>query len=133
MPVPKAIELKEQLKQLLKQGFIRPSVSPRSVPTLFVKKDGTLHIYIDYCGLNQNMIKNKYPIPDINELLDLLHGSSICTKIDLMLGSYQIRTKEKDIHKIGFGSRYGNFELTIIPFGSASIVATINFHMTYIF
>ena len=80
MSVPEAIKLKEQLKQLLEQGFIRLSVSPWSAPVLFVKtKDGTLQMCIDYQGLNQCTIKNKYPIPQIDKLLDRLYGSSIYT------------------------------------------------------
>ena len=76
MSLPKAIELKEQLKQLIDQGFIKPSVSPWSTPVLFnLKKDGTLRLCIDYRGLNQSTIKNKYPIPRIDKLLDQLHGS----------------------------------------------------------
>ena len=71
MSLPKAIELKEQLKQLIDQGFIKPSVSPWSAPILFNrKKDGTLCLWVDYRGLNQCTIKNKYPIPRIDELLD---------------------------------------------------------------
>ena len=86
MSLPKAIELKEQLTQLLDQGFIQPSVSPWSAPVLFNrKKDGTFRLCIDYRGLNQSTIKNKYSIPRIDELLDCLHGSSIYTKIDLKL------------------------------------------------
>ena len=91
MSVPESIELKEQLTQLLDQGFIQPSVSPWSTPVLFNrKKDGTLRLCIDYRGLNQVTVKNKYAIPRIDELLDRLHGSSIFTKIDLKSGYYQI-------------------------------------------
>ena len=76
MAVPEAIELKEQLKQLIEQGFARPSVSPWGAPVLFQKKkDGTFRLCIDYRGLNQLTIKNKYPIPRIDELLDRLHGT----------------------------------------------------------
>ena len=96
MSVPKAIELKEQLRQLLEQGFARPSVSPWGAPVLFQKKkDGTFRLCIDYRGLNQlTTIKNKYPIPRIDELLDRLHGTEVFTKIDLKSGYYQIRIKE---------------------------------------
>ena len=84
MSLPEAIELKEQLHQLLEQGFIRPSTSPWGAPVLFQKKkDGSLRLCIDYRGLNQVTVKNKYPIPRIDELLDRLHGAKIFTKIDL--------------------------------------------------
>ena len=86
MSLPEAIELKEQLTQLLDQGYIKPSVSPWSAPVLFNrKKDGTLRLCIDYRGLNQSTIKNKYPIPRIDELLDRLHGSQIFMKIECMV------------------------------------------------
>ena len=134
MSVPKAIELKEQLTQLLDQGYIRPSVSPWSAPVLFVKKkDGTLRMCIDYRGLNQCTIKNKYPIPRIDELLDRLNGSSIYTKIDLKSGYYQIQIKEEDIPKTGFNTRYGHYEFTVIPFGLTNAPATFNCLMFDIF
>ena len=118
MFVPKAIELKEQLWQLLEQGFIQPSVSPWGAPILFQKKkDGTLHLCIDYQGLSQLTIKNKYPIPRIDELLDHLHGSTVFSKIDLKSRYYQYRIKEEDIPKIAFNSRYGHYEFTVMSFG----------------
>jgi len=110
MSVPEAIELKEQLRQLLEQGFARPTVSPWGAPVLFQKKkDGTFRLSIDYRGLNQLTIKNKYPIPRIDELLDQLHGTQVFTKIDLKSGYYQIRIKEQDIPKIAFNTRYGHY------------------------
>ena len=78
MSVPEAIELKEQLTLLIEQGFIRPIISPWGAPVLFQKKkDGTFHLCIDFRGLNQCTIKNKYPIPRIEELLDRLYGVNI--------------------------------------------------------
>ena len=114
MSLPKAIELKEQLRQLLKQGFIRPSISPWGAPVLFQKKkDGTFRLCIDYRGLNQVTVKNKYPIPRIDELLDRLHGAKVFTKIDLRSGYYQIRVKDGDITKIAFNTWYGHYEFTV--------------------
>ena len=134
MSLPEAIELKEQLTQLLDQGYIKPSVSPWSAPVLFNrKKDGTLRLCIDYRGLNQSTIKNKYPIPRIDELLDRLHGSQIFTKINLKSGYYQIRIKEEDIPKTGFNTRYGHYEFTVIPFGLTNAPATFNRLMSDIF
>ena len=118
MSVPEAIELKEQLRQLLEQGFIRPSVSPWGAPILFQKKkDGTLRLCIDYQGLNNLTVKNKYPIPRIDKLLDRLHGSTVFSKIDLKSGYYQIRIKDEDIPKIAFNSRYGHYQFTVMSFG----------------
>ena len=77
-------ELKLQLQELLEKGFIRPSVSPWGAPMLFVKKkDGTLRLYIDYRQLNKLTVKNKYPLPKIDDLFDQLKGASIFSKIDL--------------------------------------------------
>ena len=77
-------ELKVQLQDLLDKGFIRPSVSPWGAPVLFVKKkDGTLRLCIDYRELNKVTIKNKYPLPRIDDLFDQLQGAQVFSKIDL--------------------------------------------------
>ena len=80
-------ELKRPLQELLDKGYIRPSVSPWGAPVLFVKKkDGTLRLCIDYRKLNQVTVKNKYPLPRIEDLFDQLHGASTFSKIDLRSG-----------------------------------------------
>jgi hypothetical protein len=85
------------------KGYIRPSVSPWGAPVLFVKKkDGTLRLCIDYRQLNNVTIKNKYPLPGIDDLFDQLGGVSIFSKIDLSSGYYQVRIKGEDIHKTAF-------------------------------
>ena len=85
-------ELKEQLKDLLDKGFIRPSKSPWGAPVLFVrKKDGSLRMCIDYRQLNKVTIKNRYPLPRIDDLFDQLVGASYFSKIDLRSGYHQIR------------------------------------------
>ena len=87
-------ELKIQLQELLDKGFIQPSVSPWDVPVLFVKKkDDTLRMCIDYRQINKVTLKNKYPLPRIEDLFDQLKGTGIFSKIDLRLGYYQLRVK----------------------------------------
>lgn len=87
MTPAKLKELKEQLRDLLEKGFIRPSVSPWGAPVLFVKKkDGSLRMYIDYRQLNKVTIKNKYPVLRIDDLFDQLQGATIFSKIDLRSG-----------------------------------------------
>jgi len=91
-------ELKEQLQELLDRGFIRPSVSPWGAPILFVKKkDGSMRLCIDYRELNKVTVKNKYPLPRIDDLFDQLHGSQVFSKIDLRSGYHQLKIKEEDI------------------------------------
>jgi hypothetical protein len=117
--------LESQLNDLLSKGYIRPSKSPWDAPILFVKKkDGSLRLCVDYCGLNKLTIKNKYPLPRIDDLFDHLHGSKIFSKIDLKSGYNQIRIKECDIEKTGFRSRLGHYEYVVMPFGLTNAPAT---------
>ena len=96
-------ELKLQLQELLEKGFIRPSVSPWGAPVLFVKKkDGTLRLCIAYRQLNKLTVKNKYPLPKIDDLFDQLRGASIFSKIGLRSGYHQLRIKDVDVHKMAF-------------------------------
>jgi len=96
-------ELKFQLQELLDKGFIRPSNSPLGALVLFVKKkDGTLRLCIDYRQLNKVTVKNKYPLPRIDDLFDQLKGAKVFSKIDLSTGYYQLRIKEQDIQKTAF-------------------------------
>ena len=96
-------ELKTQLQDLVDKGFIRPSVSPWDAPVLFIKKkDGTMRLCINYRQLNKVTIKNKYPLPRIDDLFDQLQGASVFSKIDLRLGYHQLKIKEMDILKTAF-------------------------------
>ncbi|WMV33026.1 hypothetical protein MTR67_026411 [Solanum verrucosum] len=91
-------ELKEQLKDFLDKGFIRPSISPWGAPVLFVrKKDGTMRMCIDYRQLNKVTINNKYPLPRIDDLFDQLQGAKCFSKIDLRFGYHQLKIREVDI------------------------------------
>ncbi|GKE10993.1 putative reverse transcriptase domain-containing protein [Tanacetum coccineum] len=111
-------ELSEQLQELSDKGFIRPSSSPWGAPVLFVKKkDGSFRMCIDYRELNKLTVKNRYPLPRIDDLFDQLQGSSVYSKIDLRSGYHQLRVREGDIPKTAFRTRYGHYEFQVMPFG----------------
>ena len=111
-------ELSDQLQELLDKGFIRPSSSPWGAPVLFVKKkDGSFRMCIDYRELNKLTVKNRYPLPRIDDLFDQLQGSSFYSKIDLRSGYHQLQVREEDIPKTAFRTRYGHYEFQVMPFG----------------
>ncbi|GJW80965.1 retrovirus-related pol polyprotein from transposon TNT 1-94 [Tanacetum coccineum] len=111
-------ELSKQLQEMLEKGFIRPSSSPWGAPVLFVKKkDGSFKICIDYRELNRLTIKNRYPLPRIDDLFDQLQGSSVYSKIDLRSGYHQLRIREEDIPITAFRTRYGHYEFQVMPLG----------------
>ncbi|GJT69773.1 putative reverse transcriptase domain-containing protein [Tanacetum coccineum] len=111
-------ELSNQLQELADQGFIRPSTSPWGAPVLFVKKkDGSFRRCIDYRKLNKLTVKNRYPLPKIDNLFDQLQGSSVYSKIELRSGYHQLRVKNEDIPKTSFRKRYGHYEFQVMPFG----------------
>ncbi|GJZ36253.1 putative reverse transcriptase domain-containing protein [Tanacetum coccineum] len=120
-------ELSEQLQELSNKGFIRPSSSPWGAPVLFVKKkDGSFRMCIDYRELNKLTVKNRYPLPRIDDLFDQLQGSSIYSKIDLRSGYHQLRVREQDIPKTAFRTRYGHYEFQVMPFGLTNAPAKSN-------
>nr|AAM00956.1 Putative polyprotein [Oryza sativa Japonica Group] len=111
-------EVKRQVDDLLQKGYIRPSSSPWGAPVIFVeKKDHTQRMFVDYRALNDVTIKNKYPLPRIDDLFDQLKGATVFSKIDLRSGYHQLRIKEEDIPKTAFTTRYGLFECTVMSFG----------------
>ena len=111
-------ELRVQLHELLDKGFIRPSTSPWGVPVLFaMKKDKTLRLCIDYRQLNRVTIKNRNPLPRIDDLFDQLRITQVYSKIDLRIGYHQLRVRDTYIPKTLFRKRYGHFEFTVMPFG----------------
>ncbi|KAL4027100.1 hypothetical protein IC575_015560 [Cucumis melo] len=127
-------ELKVQLQELLDKGFIRPSVSPWGAPVLFVKKkDGSMRLCIDYRELNKVTVKNRYPLPRIDDLFDQLQGATVFSKIDLRSGYHQLRIKEEDIPKTAFRSRYGHYEFIVMSFGLTNAPAVFMDLMNRVF
>ncbi|GJU42169.1 putative reverse transcriptase domain-containing protein [Tanacetum coccineum] len=111
-------ELSDQLQELADRGFIRPSTSPWGALVLFVKKkDGSFRMCIDYQELNKLTVKNRYPLPRIDDLFDQLQGSSVNSKIDLRSGYHQLRVKDKDIPKTALRTRCGHYKFQVMPFG----------------
>ncbi|KAI3754911.1 hypothetical protein L1987_54703 [Smallanthus sonchifolius] len=111
-------ELASQLQELSDTGFIRPSHSPWGAPVLFVKKkDGSFRMCMDYRELNKLTIKNRYPLPRIDDLFDQLQSLTCFSKIDLRSGYHQLRVQEEDIPKTTFRTRYGHYEFMVMPFG----------------
>ncbi|KAH0678966.1 hypothetical protein KY284_020051 [Solanum tuberosum] len=127
-------ELKEQLKDLLDKGFIRPSVSPWGAPVLFMrKKHGSLRMCIDYRQLNKVTIKNKYPLPRIDDLFDQLQGASFFSKIDLISGYHQLKVRKCDIPKTTFRTRYGHSEFLFMLFALTNAPAAFMDLMNRVF
>jgi hypothetical protein len=115
---PELVELKKQIDELSEKGYIRPSTSPWAAPVLFVeKKDGTKRMCIDYRSLNEVTIKNKYPLPRIEDLFDQLRGASVFSNIDLRSGYHQLRIRPSDLPKTTFITKYGLYEFTVMSFG----------------
>ncbi|KAL0534798.1 hypothetical protein IC582_029092 [Cucumis melo] len=127
-------ELKVQLQELLDKGFIRPSVSPWGAPVLFVKKkDGSMRLCIDYRELNKVTVKNRYPLPRIDDLFDQLQGATVFSKIDLRSGYHQLRIKDEDVPKTAFRSRYGHYEFIVMSFGLTNALAVFMDLMNRVF
>ena len=111
-------ELRVQLQKLLDKVFMKLSTSPWGAPVLFAKKkDKTLRLCVDYRQLNRVTIKNRYPLPRIDDLFDQLRGARVYFKIDLRTDYNQLRVRDTDIPKTAFRTRYGHFEFTVMPFG----------------
>jgi hypothetical protein len=134
MPVNELVELKKQIAELQSKGFICPSSSPWGAPMLFVKKkDGTQRMCVDYRSLNEVTIKNKYPLPRIENLFDQMKGASIFSKIDLRSGYHQLKIWESDIPKTAFRTRYGLYEYTVMSFGLTNAPAYFMYLMNKVF
>jgi hypothetical protein len=134
MATPELAEFKEHIKKLLEKGFIRPSSSPWGAPMIFVlKKDGTQRLCVDYRALNEVTVKNKYPLPRIDDLFNQLHGACVFSMIDLWSGYHQLKIWECDILKTAFVSRYGLYEYTVMSFGLTNTPAYFMYLMNKVF
>lgn len=118
-------EVDRQIKALKDKGLIRDSNSPYAAPILCVKKpDGSLRLCCDYRALNKITVKDKFPLPNIEELLQRLRGAKYFSKLDLTQGYHQVRIKPGDEHKTAFTTRFGQFEWLVVPFGLAGAPST---------
>ncbi|UYV73057.1 hypothetical protein LAZ67_10001691, partial [Cordylochernes scorpioides] len=122
--------IKEQIDEMLRDGIIRPSSSPWSFPVILVKKrDGKYRFCVDYRKLNDVTVKDVYPIPRIDEVLNTLQGSKYFSAIDLKSGYWQVEVEEKDKEKTAFTTAHGLYEFNVMPFGLCNAPATFERNM----
>jgi hypothetical protein len=134
MPINELVEHKKEIVDFRAKGFIRPNSSPWGALVLFVeKKDVTQRMCVDYRSLNEVTIKNKYPLPRIEDLFDQMKEESVFSKIDLRLGYHQLKIQESDIPKTTFRTRYGLYKYTVMSFGLTNAPAYYMYLMNKVF
>ena len=127
-------EMEKQVADLLAKGLIEPSCSPYGAPILFVtKKDGAMRMCIDYRALNKITVRNGYPLPRIEDLLDTLGGAKVFSSLDLQAGYHQILIKPSDVPKTTFRTPLGHFQFKVLPFGLTNAPATFQALMNRVF
>jgi AcrR family transcriptional regulator len=134
LSLPERQELESQVTKMLEKGWIQPSRSPYGAPVLFVPKpDGSLRMCIDYRALNKLTLKNKYPLPRIEDLLDNLSGARYFSSLDLTSGYHQLRLPASDIPKTAFNTHFGKFEWRVLPMGLSKAPAVFQSVMNRLF
>jgi hypothetical protein len=134
MSINELVEVKKQIAELQSKEFIHHSSSPWGAPVLFVeKKDGTQRMCVDYRSLNEVTIKNKYPLPKIEDLFDQMKGASVFSKIDLRSGYHHLKIWESDIPKTTFHIWYGLYEYTVMSFRLTNVPSYFMYLMNKVF
>jgi hypothetical protein len=117
---------------MLDNGIIQQSSRPFASPVLLVKKDGEWRLCVDYRKLNAHIVKNMYPMPNFDEIIDEVRGSTIFSKLDHRSGYHQIRIKEGNEYKIVFQTRHGHYEYRVMSFGLTGAPATFQDFMNQV-